>query len=140
MSNCVLCRDDGGQVLVRTDLFRIILVNDINYPGYLRIILNSHVKELTDLAHDDSLKVYEALLCCEQAMRDIMHVDKVNVASLGNVVPHLHWHIIPRYSGDLHFPNPIWGEVTNSSYVPSNNVVECSQNLASAIVKIFTTK
>jgi diadenosine tetraphosphate (Ap4A) HIT family hydrolase len=34
--------------------------------------------------------------------------DKINLASLGNVVPHLHWHVIPRWRDDSHFPAPIW--------------------------------
>jgi diadenosine tetraphosphate (Ap4A) HIT family hydrolase len=38
-----------------------------------------------------------------------MQPDKINLASLGNVVPHLHWHVIPRFVDDPHFPNPVWG-------------------------------
>jgi diadenosine tetraphosphate (Ap4A) HIT family hydrolase len=46
----------------------------------------------------------------EAALREIMAPDKINLASLGNVVPHLHWHVIPRYRDDKHFPEPIWGQ------------------------------
>lgn len=38
-----------------------------------------------------------------------MHPDKINLAEFGNMVPHLHWHIIPRYTDDSHFPESIWG-------------------------------
>lgn len=38
-----------------------------------------------------------------------MHPDKINLAQLGNMVPHLHWHLIPRYKDDTHFPESIWG-------------------------------
>jgi diadenosine tetraphosphate (Ap4A) HIT family hydrolase len=41
-------------------------------------------------------------------VREVMQPDKVNLASLGNVVPHLHWHVIPRYTDDAHFPAPVW--------------------------------
>lgn len=135
MNSCVLCHEDGGQILFKNDLYRIILVNDTNYPGYLRIILNSHVKELTDLSDQDSIKVYEALLICERVVRDTMLADKINVASLGNVVPHLHWHIIPRYTNDLHFPNPIWGAVTNNAYVPSGELSIRSKELAVKLIE-----
>ncbi len=46
----------------------------------------------------------------EQVLRDIFQPEKINLASLGNMTPHLHWHVIPRYKEDRNFPNPIWGE------------------------------
>ena len=48
-------------------------------------------------------------MAAEAALRKVMAPDKVNLASLGNVVPHLHWHVIPRFADDPHFPNPVWG-------------------------------
>jgi diadenosine tetraphosphate (Ap4A) HIT family hydrolase len=44
----------------------------------------------------------------EAALRQIMHPHKVNLASLGNLTPHLHWHVIPRFRDDPHFPQSIW--------------------------------
>jgi len=44
----------------------------------------------------------------EQALRALIHPDKINLAALGNQVPHLHWHVIPRFADDAHFPDPIW--------------------------------
>jgi len=49
-----------------------------------------------------------AVFATEQALREALAPDKVNLASLGNVVPHLHWHVIPRFRDDRHFPAPIW--------------------------------
>jgi diadenosine tetraphosphate (Ap4A) HIT family hydrolase len=34
---------------------------------------------------------------------------KINLASFGNMTPHLHWHVIPRWADDAHFPQPVWG-------------------------------
>ena len=45
----------------------------------------------------------------ERAQREALAPDKVNLASLGNVVAHLHWHVIPRWRDDRHFPQPVWG-------------------------------
>jgi diadenosine tetraphosphate (Ap4A) HIT family hydrolase len=59
----------------------------------------------------DRALLMDAVWKVEEALREIMQPDKVNLASFGNVVPHLHWHVIPRFQGDAHFPNPIWGEV-----------------------------
>jgi diadenosine tetraphosphate (Ap4A) HIT family hydrolase len=46
----------------------------------------------------------------ERALRAVMQPHKINVASLGNLTPHLHWHVIPRYEDDPHFPRPVWAE------------------------------
>jgi diadenosine tetraphosphate (Ap4A) HIT family hydrolase len=49
-----------------------------------------------------------AVLATERALRKALQPDKINLASLGNLVPHLHWHVIPRWRDDSHFPAPIW--------------------------------
>ena len=51
----------------------------------------------------------------ETAVRRAMHPDKINLASFGNMVPHLHWHVIPRFRGDRHFPRPVWAEPSRGS-------------------------
>jgi diadenosine tetraphosphate (Ap4A) HIT family hydrolase len=51
----------------------------------------------------------------ELVVRDVMQPDKINLASFGNMVPHLHWHVIPRYTDDVHFPQPVWGQVQRAS-------------------------
>jgi diadenosine tetraphosphate (Ap4A) HIT family hydrolase len=44
----------------------------------------------------------------EAAVRAVMAPAKVNLASFGNMTPHVHWHVIPRYADDAHFPHPTW--------------------------------
>jgi len=44
----------------------------------------------------------------ETAVREIARPDKINLASLGNMVPHVHWHVIPRWADDVNFPDAIW--------------------------------
>jgi diadenosine tetraphosphate (Ap4A) HIT family hydrolase len=51
----------------------------------------------------------DVVLATEHALRELMRPDKVNLASFGNMVPHLHWHVIPRFRDDRHFPEPTWG-------------------------------
>lgn len=137
MSECFFCNNVGGELLVNNALFRIILVDDANYPGYLRIVLNQHIKELTDLADDDNLTIYQAVIKCERIMRDTLKPCKVNIASFGNLTPHVHWHIIPRYSGDLHFPNPTWGDITNPHYTPSSELILQVNKLVQSIKNAF---
>jgi diadenosine tetraphosphate (Ap4A) HIT family hydrolase len=108
---CDLCRQSGGDVIYRCEQYRVVLVDDADYPGFCRVIWNGHVKEVTDLGGADRAVVMNAVWLVEQAMREVMRPDKINLASFGNMVPHLHWHIIPRYLDDAHFPNPVWAEV-----------------------------
>jgi diadenosine tetraphosphate (Ap4A) HIT family hydrolase len=97
-------------VLWQDDFCRVVLADEPDYPGFLRVILHAHVKEMTDLPAADQQALMRVAFAAEAALREVMAPDKVNLASLGNVVPHLHWHVIPRFSNDPHFPNAVWGE------------------------------
>lgn len=107
--SCPLCDEIGGKLLWRNAFCRVILADDPDYPAFLRVILNAHVKEMTDLPETDQHALMRVVMASESALREVMAPDKINLASLGNVVPHLHWHVIPRFKADPHFPNPVWG-------------------------------
>lgn len=105
---CELCEESGGEILFRNEQLRVVLIADANYPGFCRVIWNAHVKEMTDLAIEDRSTLMREVCQVEAALREIMQPEKINLACLGNMVPHLHWHLIPRFTDDAHFPNPIW--------------------------------
>ena len=107
--SCPLCETPGGPVLWHDEVCRIVRADEPDYPGFLRVILKAHVKEMTDLPVAGQQALMRVVLAAEAALREVMGPDKVNLASLGNVVPHLHWHVIPRFAGDPHFPSPVWG-------------------------------
>jgi len=106
---CELCEQDGGHLVLRTSQLRVIRVLDADYPGFYRVIWNDHVAEFTDLAPADRVTLMNTVATIETLVREHLHPTKVNLASLGNVVPHLHWHVIARFADDRHFPQPIWG-------------------------------
>ncbi|MCL4315267.1 MAG: HIT family protein [Gammaproteobacteria bacterium] len=108
MNACPLCNAQDETVLWRDAHCRVILVNEPDYPGLCRVIWNTHVKEMTDLAEADRAHFMSVVFAVESVLRELLHPDKINLASLGNQTPHLHWHMIPRYKDDAHFPNPIW--------------------------------
>jgi diadenosine tetraphosphate (Ap4A) HIT family hydrolase len=109
VAGCELCALAVPGV-VENDKFAVILVDDASYPGFARVIWKDHVREASDLADEDRLLLNDAVWRLELAVREVMAPLKVNVASLGNVVPHLHWHVIPRYADDAHFPAPVWAQ------------------------------
>ncbi|HEX9174332.1 MAG TPA: HIT family protein [Telluria sp.] len=104
---CELC-ELSTPTVYSDDKLAVIVVDDAGFPGFARVIWRAHVKEVSDLADADRLMLNDAVWRVELALREVLAPDKVNVASLGNVVPHLHWHVIPRFTDDTHFPNPVW--------------------------------
>ena len=108
MTDCPLCRPEPETVLWSDTRCRAILVDDPDYAGFCRVIWQQHVKEMTDLLEADRARFMTVVFAVEQALRETMHPDKINLASLGNQVPHLHWHVIPRFANDAHFPDPVW--------------------------------
>jgi diadenosine tetraphosphate (Ap4A) HIT family hydrolase len=110
VQGCELCESPGGEVLHQGAQCRVVLIDDALYPGFCRVIWHDHVKEVTDLNELDRMLLMDVLCQVEQVLREVMQPEKINLASLGNVVPHLHWHLIPRYTDDAHFPAPVWAE------------------------------
>jgi diadenosine tetraphosphate (Ap4A) HIT family hydrolase len=108
LADCPLCQQPGGTLLWQSTYLRVVEIEDADYLGYTRAFWNSHIPEMTDLSRHDRELMMEAVWRIEEAQREILRPDKVNVASLGNRVSHLHWHIIPRWRGDRHFPDAVW--------------------------------
>lgn len=106
---CPLCAGDGGTLLVRGGAWRVVLADDPDYPAFTRVIWSAHVAEMSDLGRAERDELVRVVLAVEEVQRALLTPDKVNLASLGNLVPHLHWHVIPRWRDDRHFPEPVWG-------------------------------
>jgi diadenosine tetraphosphate (Ap4A) HIT family hydrolase len=107
-ATCELCVSPGGEVLWDDGFARVVLAGDSDHPGFCRVILNDHAKEMTDLAEADRARLMGIVYAVEGLLRELLAPEKINLASFGNVVPHLHWHVIPRFSDDPHFPNSVW--------------------------------
>lgn len=111
---CDLCQTTPHQILWQDDFCRVVLLNDADYPAYCRVELIEHIKEMTDLPIDNRVRMMKVVFAVETAMREIIQPDKINLASLGNKTPHLHWHVVPRFKDDKHFPNSHWGEAVRA--------------------------
>ena len=105
---CEFCEGPGGAVLWQDDFCRVVRAEEPGYPGFCRVILGRHVRELTDLTPAERSRLMGVVFAVEEAVREAMSPDKMNVASLGNMTPHVHWHVIPRFRDDAHFPSPVW--------------------------------
>lgn len=114
---CELCQRVGGEPLWRDEFCRVVLVGDPDYPGFCRVVLERHVAEMTDLAREERMRLMDAVFATEAALREVLRPHKINIASLGNVTPHLHWHVVPRHREDRHFPHPIWAAPQRSEAI-----------------------
>ena len=110
-----MCVQIGGELLWQDERCRVVLVDHPDYAGFCRVIWQRHVREMTDLPDADRMHFMSTVFAVEKALREILQPEKMNLASLGNMTPHLHWHVIPRFSDDKHFPNPIWGAARRDS-------------------------
>jgi diadenosine tetraphosphate (Ap4A) HIT family hydrolase len=114
---CELC-NLAVEPIYRDDKLSVILVDDAAYPGFCRVIWHAHVNEMSDLSPPERLRLNDAVWHVELALRAILKPDKINVASLGNMTPHLHWHVIARFADDAHFPNPVWTAAVRTTEEP----------------------
>lgn len=105
---CELCTADGGELVWQNNHLRVIMVKDVHFVGFVRVVWHEHVAEMTDLTAAQRSELLNVVFVVEQCMRDVLKPAKINLASLGNMTPHLHWHVIPRFADDVNFPNPVW--------------------------------
>jgi diadenosine tetraphosphate (Ap4A) HIT family hydrolase len=108
--DCELCAHPGGDLLWRDAHCRVVLIDDADYAGYCRVIWHAHAREMTDLDSAERAHCMRVVFAVEQALRNVVKPHKINLASFGNLTPHVHWHVIPRWLDDAHFPNSVWGE------------------------------
>jgi diadenosine tetraphosphate (Ap4A) HIT family hydrolase len=126
-------------VLWRDARCRVVLVADPDYAGFCRVIWHAHVREMTDLTRAEQAHCMRVVFAIERALRQVLNPHKINLASLGNMTPHLHWHVIARDPRDAHFPNPVWGKkLRRTRKNPlSTPATKLRKRLAAAMAKLI---
>ena len=107
---CVFCEEVGGRLLQHHEDFRVVAIDDIELPGCARVIWNHHVAELSELNETQRLLLIQALHETDLRIRTLHKPHKINIASFGNKVPHLHFHFIARWKTDPWWPESTWSE------------------------------
>ena len=120
---CPLCAEDGGALIWRGERLRVIRAQEAGFPAFYRVVWNAHVAEFSDLSAAERAHCMEAVALVEQALREHLAPTKVNLAALGNMVPHLHWHVIARFGWDSHFPSPVWAPAQRPSPAAQEDAV-----------------
>ena len=108
VDGCELCSRAGGTLLWRCDDWRVVRVDDPAFPAFYRVVSHHHVTEFSDLLAPERQRCMDLVCTVERVLIERLQPTKVNLAALGNMVPHLHWHVVARFAWDSHFPAPIW--------------------------------
>ena len=107
-AGCPLCDAAGGRVVVQAPKWRLIHAEEAGFPAFYRVVWQDHVREFSQLSPADRQACMDVVVAVEEALLRHLQPTKVNVAALGNAVPHLHWHVIARFDWDSHFPGAVW--------------------------------
>ena len=113
MSDCPMCsRWDGDADLRIIELPNsyVILNRDQYFPGYTLLFTKTHATELFHLDRSVRTALMEEVSTVALALYTTFTPDKINYELLGNMVPHIHWHLVPRFSSEMLWPRPIWAE------------------------------
>ena len=137
LADCELCKSDGGAIVIANEWLRVALVDEPDYPGYARVIWNDHVREMSELNDDQRMRLMRTVFAVESAQREVLTPHKINLASLGNMTPHLHWHVIPRFADDLHYPQPVWGAPQRT---PDDHTVQARRALVNRLREVIAEK
>ncbi|ROR03878.1 diadenosine tetraphosphate (Ap4A) HIT family hydrolase [Delftia acidovorans] len=107
-ASCPLCATEGGVPVWRGPRLRVIRAQEEGFPAFYRVVWNAHAAEFSDLDAADRQHCMHAVVLVERVLRERLAPAKINLAALGNMVPHLHWHVIARFDWDSHFPGAVW--------------------------------
>lgn len=108
MKTCSYCVPASETVLWQGERCRVILANEAGFDGWCRVIWGEHVRELSDLSEVDRNHLMAIVAAVEKVLISELSPVKMNIAALGTAAPHLHVHVIPRFSEDPTFPEAVW--------------------------------
>lgn len=133
---CALCSQDGGTVVWRNERLRVIRADEPGFPAFYRVVWASHLPELSDLSTFERLHCLEVVTTVERTLRQQLQPTKINLAALGNMVPHLHWHVIARFDWDSHFPAPVWATAQRERALAQEEAVRARLPEVEAVLRI----
>ena len=96
------------SLIYKNDLIKIE-IEKAEIP-WLKIFTIENIKEFSQCNNETKQEIFKYLDIIEKEMLDYFKPDKINIASFGNYVPHVHFHVMARFKEDSYFPEPMWGK------------------------------
>ncbi|MCW2267737.1 HIT domain protein [compost metagenome] len=118
-------------------LSRLLLSKDANYPWFILVPRRTDISELFQLDDHDQRQLWSETTALAETLKDSFAADKMNVATLGNVVSQLHMHVIVRRRNDPAWPAPVWGNKPAIAYT-AQQVADIRQRLKTVLDDDFT--
>jgi len=115
------------------ELCQLLIHRDANYPWFILVPKRPKVTEVYHLSERDRMQLMKESCMLAEALVDVFSPDKINIATLGNMVPQLHIHHVARYTTDVAWPNPIWGAMSAKDY-PQTELVHRVESVANVLV------
>jgi diadenosine tetraphosphate (Ap4A) HIT family hydrolase len=103
-------------VLGEFPLCQLLLSKDANYPWFILVPKRAGISELFELDVAEQQQLWQETTLLAEALKASYGADKMNVATLGNVVSQLHMHVIVRQRDDAAWPAPVWGKCAPAGY------------------------
>jgi len=113
--------------VINLDLCQVRLHHNAAFPWILLIPKLEGIVELLELNPSEQQCLMQEIVLASQIMRNLFQPTKLNIASLGNIVPQLHIHIVARYENDKAWPGPIWNSGVNAIYDPETQLERITQ-------------
>jgi diadenosine tetraphosphate (Ap4A) HIT family hydrolase len=108
VQGCPLCEEPGGVRIWSDADWRVVRIEDGDFPAFYRVVSHQHVAEFSSLDPERRRRCMDLVAAVDRVLVERLKPTKVNLAALGNMVPHLHWHVVARFDWDSRFPHPIW--------------------------------
>ncbi|HEY5522375.1 MAG TPA: HIT family protein [Desulfuromonadaceae bacterium] len=137
MADCPMCRrwdTDSDLRIIELPHSYVILNRDQFFPGYTLLFTKYHATELFHLDRDARTALMEEVSSVAKALYTIYAPAKINYELLGNMVPHIHWHIVPRFSSEPLWPLPIWAEQHEELFLPPDEYRQRIEIIRSALL------
>jgi diadenosine tetraphosphate (Ap4A) HIT family hydrolase len=126
--DCPLCApraasNEHWDLVSRLSVASMYLAKNQSYRGQSLVIFDSHHASVPSQLSPDEWRAFCAdLYIAQSAVSRTVRPDHMNIELLGNVVPHLHWHVVPRYRNDSRWGSPIW--LTSLADIPDTRLAD----------------
>jgi diadenosine tetraphosphate (Ap4A) HIT family hydrolase len=137
---CTRWEDEPDLRVAELERCYVHLNRDQFFPGYTFVFTKEHVTELFHLDRETRTAVMEEVAAVAAALYKLFKPDKINYELLGNMVPHMHWHLVPRFRSDRLWPRPIWAEPHDELILTPAEYAERIQRIKSVMFATETQR
>ena len=131
---CTIWDTEPDLRIAELDQCYVVLNRDQFFPGYSFVLTKGHATELFHLDRETRSAVMEEVTATAAALDRLFKADKINYELLGNMVPHMHWHLVPRLRSDPLWPRPIWAEPHDEVHLSPAGYAERIELIRKALI------